>query len=663
QINELVTSYPGKRSLQLDFAELARFDPDLADALLENPDDYLKAATQALVGMNLSMPETGFEPHVRVFNVPGSELMVQNISSTHIDKLIAVRGVVTKRAEVRHRVKVAVYVCSLCNASYKVPMTAKNSAAPTTCDSCKRQTLSLVQEKSYFVDLQKAEIQELLERLKGGAPTARLEIIIEDDMVNSFTPGDTLEFTGIMRITMPPKAKGKATPIAQVYSRYLEIVHVRRLQRDFEELDIDEDEKKKILDMAKGVNLYRSLIKSLAPDIYGHDQIKEALLLQVFGGTKDKITKSGSKIRDDIHVLLIGDPGAAKTRFLQNVIDLAPKSTFVSGKSVTGVGLTASAEKDELGEGGWTLKAGALVLASGGIVAIDEFDKIDDTERAAMHEVMESQTVSIAKAGIVAKFNAKTAILAAANPKLGRFDPNDLPGKQFEIPPTLLSRFDLIFPVFDRMDEEKDTRLAQHILRMHQKAATKEQEVPDIELIERPMLRKYVAYARKHIYPILTNEAADKIRDFYVRLRSESASKGGAVPITARQIEGLIRMSEASAKIRLSDRVEIEDAERAIRLVNYVLESVYMDKTTKAIDIDIVATGIPKSQKDRIQTVVQIIRQLQAEYDTVEVQKVVDEASAKYDIKEDAVKRIIDDLLYKGELYKKEHGHVKLVNP
>jgi replicative DNA helicase Mcm len=346
---------------------------------------------------------------------------------------------------------------------------------------------------------------------------------------------------------------------------------------------------------------------------------------------------------------------------------LAPKGIYVSGKSVTGVGLTAAAEKDESGEGGWTLKAGALVIASGGIAGVDEFDKIDDTERAAMHEVMESQQVSVAKAGIVARFKAKTAILAAANPKFGRFDPNKLPGLQFDIPPTILSRFDLIFPIIDVLDEAKDSALAEHLLSMHKSAAESggkpvQQQTgsgSEGESLYAAFLRKYVAYARQNIKPVLSQEAMDKIKTYYVELRRRGKAEG-AVPITPRQIEGLVRMSEASAKVRLSNAVELADAERAIRLTDYVLDKVSRDRETGKLDIDILATGRPKSQVDKINTLLNLAAGIQRELGVVEINRLVEQATGQ-NIDEVTARRLIDDLIYKGELYKVKPGFVKLV--
>jgi len=324
------------------------------------------------------------------------------------------------------------------------------------------------------------------------------------------------------------------------------------------------------------------------------------------------------------------------------------------------VGLTAAAEKDELGEGGWTLKAGALVIASGGIAGVDEFDKIDEVERAAMHEVMESQSVSVAKAGILAKFKAKTAILAAANPKFGRFDPNKLPGMQFDIPPTILSRFDLIFPIIDVLDETKDAALASHLLSIHQKGGQAKEEDRGTEL-DPVFLRKYISYARQHIKPVLSEEAMDRIKQYYVDIRKRGKAEG-AVPITPRQIEGLVRMAEASAKIRLSQIVTAEDAERAIRLTTYVLDKVSRDRETGRIDADIIMTGRPKSQVDKINSILQIVQQMQEQLGAAEISRVVEEAAGK-NIDEITARRIVDDLLYKGELYKVKPGFVRLVEP
>ena len=667
KINKLLSEYPTQKSLYVDYEDLEKFDRDIADLLVKKPDLMIRAAEEALVqsqevSYKTAHPDLPFEPHVRFSNLPESGLLIQDISARNIRELIAVKGVVTKRGPVMHRVNVAVYKCQMCDATTKVLMT-KNAQVPQVCAECKRRALKLEEDSSYFVDVQHSEMQELLERLKGGTPAAAIELWVEDDLVNKLTPGETITIAGIMRLRLPQKNKGKSES-TQIYTRYLEVVSATKTMKDFEEIETTNEDVREIKELAQDAQLYDKVRDSIAQGIYGHNEVKEALALQLFGGTPGKFMAGGGAIRDDMHILLIGDPGSAKTRFLQSMQMLAPKGIYVSGKSVTGVGLTASAEKDEMGDGGWTLKAGALVIASGGIAGVDEFDKIDDNERAAMHEVMESQQVSVAKAGIVARFKAKTAILAAANPKFGRFDQNKLPGQQFDIPPTILSRFDLIFPILDVMDREKDSTLAQYILSMHQSSAkTTTAKAPPAEqanIIDPMFLRKYVAYARQNVRPILSDEAMEKIRTFYVEIRSRGKADG-AVPITPRAIEGLIRMSEASAKIRLSNVVEAFDAERAIRLTTYVLDKVSRDRETGRIDADILATGRPKSQVDKINTVLDLARKIQNEMGAVEIRKLV-EASIGHNLDEITAQRIVDDLIYKGELYKIKPGFVKIVD-
>lgn len=656
-IDELLLIYPKKKSLDVNYADFERFDPDLADRLISDPDVVIEAAESAIREMHLVLPGGSgeFAPHVRFHNIPSDNLLIEQLSSKNLGELVAFKGVVTRRAEVMHRVKVAVYRCQVCDSEIRILVT-KNFSPPKRCGACKKIALKQVEELSKFVDIQRAEVQELLERVHGGAPAAHIELWLEDDLVNTIVPGDNIEVVGILRLRQPTRLRQKQE---MVYGRYLEVNHITSLKRDFEEIEISKEEERRILEISKDPNVDQLIINSIAPAIYGHWEVKHALALQLFGGTPKKTIKGGLPLRDDIHILLIGDPGLAKSRFLQHVAELAPKSIYVSGKSTTSAGLTVAAEKDELGEGGWTLKAGALVLASGGNISIDEFDKIADEDRSALHEAMETQQISVAKAGIVTKFRAKTAILAAANPRYGRFDQTKNLADQFEISPTLLSRFDLIFPIVDILDEEKDAKLAQHILSAHMNIQASE---PETGVLDRDFLRKYISYARQHVFPQLTKAAIEKIKDFYVEMRGQSKDVG-AVAITPRYLEGLVRLAEANAKMRLSMLVEERDAETAISLMRYVMRQVMTDKATGLFDIDTVTTGKPKSERERLQkvdTILEIIKNHLKKHNSAEVEAVVADA-ASYNIDEQTARRIISELLRRGEIYEKEHGHVRLV--
>ncbi len=658
RVSDVALSYPRIRSVEVDYNDLERFDPGVADALLNDPDDVLEAARQAVANMKLQLPEgTGdFKPNVRFHALPGSEVMIERLSSKSLNELVSFKAVITKRTDVMHKVKLAFYRCQACGATYRVPV-ERNFKEPKKCEACQKFALVPEEEKSTFIDMQRAEVQDMLEKVSGGAPAAKIDLWMEDDLVNRINPGENVEIVGVLRIKVPFKQRQKKE---FVYGRYVEVLHLKSLKRDFEEIEISKEDRRRILELSQDPELEKKIFSSIAPAIYGYDEVKKALALQLFGGTKGKVMKGDAPVRDDIHILLIGDPGIAKTRFLQSTTTIAPKSIYVSGKSVSGVGLTASAEKDELGDGGWTLKAGALVLSSGGMCAIDEFDKIDEEDRASLHEVMESQSVSLAKAGIVAKFKAKTAIVAAANPRHGRFNQTKNLADQFDVPPSLLSRFDLLFPITDVLDEEKDSRLAEHILTSHYDAARGIGSPVEEDTIDRTFLRKYIAYARRYIHPVLSEGAKAKIKDFYVELRRMGKSSG-SVPITPRYLEGLVRLAEANAKLRLSEEVTERDADVSIGLLNYVLSKVMTDRETGKLDVDIIAAGKPRSYFDKIEAIVGIIKEKTRDTEAVEIDQVITEAESA-GVDAPLAKRIIRELLSKGEIYEKEPGWIGPVN-
>jgi replicative DNA helicase Mcm len=422
-------------------------------------------------------------------------------------------------------------------------------------------------------------------------------------------------------------------------------------QQEFEQLVLTKEEEEEIEEMAKDPDIFDKISRSIAPSIFGHEKIKEAIALQLFGGVK-KGREDGVKSRGDIHILLIGEPGTGKSQLLKFTGELAPKGRYVVGKSSTGAGLTAAVVRDE-STGEFELEAGAVVLANKGMAAIDEIDKMSEEDRSSLHEAMEQQQISVSKANIQATLNAETSILAAGNPKYGRFDPYEPIPQQISIGDTLLSRFDFIFPVTDEPDEEKDTKLSSQVLKNHI-----DPEETDAE-IDQKMLRKYVAYAKRK-RPQLTQEAADQIQDFYVSMRASGSEEGDSVPVTARQLEALVRVAEASARAELDDKVTEKDAQRAIDILTYCLEQVGVDPETGEFDIDMMESGVSGSQRSRLQTVKKIIESEAGDDDSVEIEKVVEKA-AENDISEDQAEEVINRLKRDGELFEPEQGKIQRI--
>ncbi|MFH0971366.1 MAG: LAGLIDADG family homing endonuclease [Candidatus Micrarchaeota archaeon] len=985
------------------------------------PDDFIKAAEAAVENLRVPVANGKYlKAHCRFFHLSENRnIMVQDLGASHLDQLIKVEGIISLSAEIKPVVKIASWECMHCGEVTKTFPEKNILRTPDFC-KCGRRDFRHLEREDVFVNMQSAQMQDLVEKLRGNAPTSHILLWLEDDIVNQVSPGEKFVITGLLR----KRAVRKDGKISAVYDKLLEVNHLEKLEKEFEALEISEEEKRDLLELSRKPDLFELIIRSVAPSIYGHDEVKLAIALQLFGGNFNKVLPDGKKIRGEIHELLIGDPGCmiadervvlgngaivklgeigsshlqkinaqvlvgrgherdyaktfhiyrnqpileiitesgkcikgtynhpllvvdgmekkwvqlenlaigdrlaavswipctikkplhlnwkkierkfgpkfkasfpdvldaelagilgyiqgdgwvsragvamdvipeeedllpklihaieskfnlapkvvqehrpgkrplkvvhirstdiaenlkflnvkrvpdlvlqssnsiaaeylawlfeadgtvfskgrgkraiqlrtsperveflrdvqilllrygihsriladqtlairransikkyadkigfrsekkktklaklvedtahlhhklgnrrserivsikpagfadvydveipkghrfiangiishntSKTTMLMYIKNLAPKCIYVSGKGTSGVGLTASAEKDEFGEG-WVLKAGAMVLASGGQVNIDEVDKMDENDRVAMHEALESGQISIAKAGIVTTFKARTSVLAAANPKLGRFNPNEPPAAQFDISPTLQSRFDLIFPIKDVLDETKDRKLAEHILIGHRYSSDSAQAADSAIIPPVPidLLRKYIAYARKNYSPSLSNEASEKIKEFYLRLR-KLGEKQNNYPVTARQIEGLIRLSEASAKARLSNVVELQDADRAINLTDYVLQTVFMDRETGRIDSDIINIGQAKSRTDRARTILSIIQEKEKEVDMVSIEDVVREAE-KVGVDEPTARRLIEDLHKQTEIYRPKSGYVR----
>ncbi len=637
---EALEKYPDKRSVVVDYTELEMFDPDIADLLLEKPEEVLKASQKAI--KNIDPQRKNAELHIRFENIRNN-IQLRYLRSKYIGKFVAVDGIVRKSDEIRPRIMNALFECRSCMRLQEVPQTSNLLSEPALCQECGGRSFRLLQEESEFMDTQTVKVQEPLENLSGGEEPKQIAVILEDDLVDSVTPGDIVRITGTMKTVRDEKTKRFKNFI---YGNYIEA-----MEQEFEELKISDEDEAKIKELAADPEVYEKIIKSTAPSIQGYRDVKEAIALQLFGGSAKNL-EDKTRLRGDIHILIVGDPGIGKSQMLKYVSKLAPRGIYTSGKGTSGVGLTAAAVRDEFG--GWSLEAGALVLGDRGNVCVDELDKMRPEDRSAIHEALEQQTISIAKAGIMATLNSRCSVLAAANPKFGRFDRYKSIAEQIDLPSPILSRFDLIFVVEDKPDVERDTKLANHILRIHQ-----DNSIP-FE-IEPELLRKYIAYARRDIHPKLTDKAIAALQKFYVDMRSGAVDEDSPVPITARQLEALVRLSEASAKIRLGDEVTEYDAVRAITIQQNCMKQVGYDPETGKVDIDKVEGRTPKSDRDKMRVVTELIGELEDDYNGRTPKNIlISELSDRYNMSEEKAEDMLKILKRKGIIYEPQQGYYKV---
>lgn len=636
----ILEKYPDERTLNVDYTTLEIFDPDLADLLIEKPEEVINSAKIAIKNIDPLVKDADL--NIR-FEHLSNIIPLKTLLSKYIGTFVAADGIVRKTDEIRPRIETGVFECRGCMRLHEVEQTSANHIIePSLCSECGVRSFRLLQEESKYVDTQTARMQEPLENLSGGTEPKQMLMILEDDLVDKLNPGDKVRITGTLK-TFREERSGK-------FKNYIYVNHIEALEQEFEELHLSEEDEEEILELSKDPHIYEKIIKSTAPSIKGYRDVKEAIALQLFGGASKQL-EDETKLRGDIHILIVGDPGIGKSQILKYVSRLAPRSIYTSGKGTTGAGLTAAAVRDELG--GWSLEAGALVLGDQGNVCVDELDKMRSEDRSALHEALEQQTVSIAKAGIMATLNSRCSVLAAANPKFGRFDRYKILAEQIDLPAPIISRFDLIFVIEDKPSREKDSELAEHILKTHQFNTV------DYE-IEPELLRKYIAYARKNVNPRLTEDANNVLKEFYVSTRNSNPEEQGAVPITARQLEAIIRLSEASAKIKLKETVEREDAEKAVRLQMACLKEVGVDPETGEIDSDIVSGGTPKSDRDKIKLVTEEIKQLEEEYNgEAPLNVILSNMSDKYGVSEDKTEQIIKNLRQKGVIYEPTPGYYK----
>jgi replicative DNA helicase Mcm len=794
----------GRNSVVIPHKALATVDIELAEEVLDNPKKTLKVIEEFL------KQKLGVELRVRIKDLPEDrKIRIRDIRSEHIGKLVETEGVIKVSTEVRPVVVAVKYYHTDCGREFWLNLLGNGEGKvkerfvkfkiekPKVCEVCGRSEGKFIEVDKRIIDIQRLLVEETPDQIERGEQPAQMIVFLTEDlcepkMERRTIPGTRVKIVGIVEASQTSKSQA-------VLDLMINTLYIEPVEKDIEDVKISEEDVIKIKEIAKSGDTLSTLASSIAPNVYGkqYDPIKKAIVLQLVGGVK-KVRSDGTKVRGDIHILLIGDPGVAKSQILQFVNKIAPKSRFVSGVTASAVGITANVRRDEFLKGGWALEAGALVLASGGIVClhpdtevlindrpvkisslfknhitlklkngkevevspinqlttsysltfkklvkekallvarrwyegilikiaydskellatpdhlillddeewvpakkvkegdvlvgktrarvidvseipyegyvydlcvpgyrnflandvivhncIDELDKVDKEDMLALHEALEQQTITVNKANIHATLKSEVAVLAAANPKFGRWDKMKSVVDQIDLPPTIINRFDLIFVLRDEPDEDIDKMVAEGVVRGLTEA--KESIIPP------ELFRKYIIYAKK-INPEWTESAKEKVMQFYLTLRKASKDQQ-TIPITARQLESIIRLAEASARARLSKKVTEEDVEVAKSLLMKSLKEVGINPETQTLDIDILTVGISSTQRSRLSKIYDIIKNLQKDFpDGVPLEEIIN-AAKEQKIEEDKVRETIEKLLREGEIYECKQGHYKI---
>ena len=686
EVSRVAASWPKQTAFSIDFANIQSWDVPFAELILNHPRTTIGNADTMLATM---CRESGYDasPRIRITGLPPDALhKLREISSEQVENFTTSEVIVTKVSELKPRIYNAIFSCTTCGNTIEIAQPNElELIEPLECPEkggCgKRRAggqtrFDLRWEDSTMVDNQWIEVQELPENVKAGSQPVRLSVLAEAELAGKHVPGERIKINGIPYVRTL-KRGGAKTPMFDVY---ISLHSSERKNIPLEEIEISPTEIEEIEKVAQRDDLVELFVRSIAPSIIVGEEkmnwIKKSLVFQLLGGVARKFG-DGTRTRGDIHILLLGDPGVAKSQILSFMGRISPRGRFTTGGATSAAGLTAAAVRDAFNDGRFSLEAGALVLADLGLCAVDEFDKMTPDDRGAMHEAMEQQRININKGGISATMPTRCAVLAAANPKDGRFkdvdwgDERTFLHKQIDLPPPLISRFDMVWMIQDTVDSIRDRRIGEHIIRVKRTGVPEHliesghtvepdkllknqnftKDVDGNEVLTADFLQKYVAHSKRTYHPESDDKVMEILVGHYTDKRQKMDDDINSVSLTARTIEATLRMAEARARLFLRDYVTEEDAKQAIAM-DGIWRHLANDSNINPAD----HTGVPKRAQSAEKTIMAIVRKLCRELDGECTTIQVYNAAAEQSLDEDTVDRVLNNMRNRGDLYSPRIG-------